>query len=197
MSNESKGKMKIVFLHGLESKPTGAKIDYLRTLGEVFAPKIDYKEVFVDKYLPNIKLELCEIDDLVNNCEIIFVPIQTPHEEKYEGITRIPQERADFDYSYLKSGMKALNASVEKLNKEVVVIIISTVLPGTIRREIKPLLSKNIKLCYNPFFIAMGSTINDFLFPEFILFGKDDIYAAELGKKFLKQLQVHRYTILP
>ena len=84
--------------------------------------------------------------------------------------------------------MKALNASVEKLNKEVVVIIISTVLPGTIRREIKPLLSKKIKLCYNPFFIAMGSTINDFLFPEFILFGKDDIYAAELGKKFYKTI---------
>ena len=150
--------------------------------------KIDYKEIFVDKYLPNTKLELCEIDDLVKNCEIIFVPIQTPHEEKYEGITRIPQERADFDYSYLISGMKALNASVEKLNKEVVVIIISTVLPGTIRREIKPLLSKKIKLCYNPFFIAMGSTINDFLFPEFILFGKDDIYAAELGKKFYKTI---------
>ena len=90
--------------------------------------KIDYKEIFVDKYLPNTKLELCEIDDLVKNCEIIFVPIQTPHEEKYEGITRIPRERADFDYSYLKSGMEALNASVEKLNKEVVVIIISTVL---------------------------------------------------------------------
>ena len=34
----------------------------------------------------------------------------------------------------------------------------------------------------------MGSTINDFLFPEFILFGKDDIYAAELGKKFYKTI---------
>ncbi len=150
--------------------------------------KIDYKEIFVDKYLPNTKLEICDIDDLVNKSEIIFVPIQTPHEEKYEGITRIPQERADFDYSYLQEGMKKLSASVDKLNKEVVVIIISTVLPGTIRREIKPLLSDKIKLCYNPFFIAMGSTINDFLYPEFILFGVDDIRATELGKKFYKTI---------
>ena len=35
-------------------------------------------------------------------------------------------------------------------------------MPGTITREIKPILGKHTKLCYNPFFIAMGSTIRDF-----------------------------------
>jgi UDPglucose 6-dehydrogenase len=52
-------------------------------------------------------------------------------------------------------------------------------LPGTIEKYIKPVLSDKIKLCYNPFFIAMGTTINDFLNPEFVLLGVDDKSAAE------------------
>lgn len=150
--------------------------------------KIIYKENFVEKYLPNTKLELTDIHGLVKNCDIIFVPIQTPHNEKYEGITRIPTERADFDYSFLKEGLKKLSNAVEQNKRDIVVIIISTVLPGTIRKEIKPLLCSYIKLCYNPFFIAMGSTIRDFLEPEFVLFGVDDIYALEKGKIFYKTI---------
>ena len=63
---------------------------------------------------------------------------------------------------------------MEKQKLERVVIIIPTVLPGTIRRDIKPLLNQYVKLCYNPFFIAMGTTIKDFTNPEFVLFGMDD-----------------------
>jgi UDPglucose 6-dehydrogenase len=36
-----------------------------------------------------------------------------------------------------------------------------------------------VKLCYNPFFIAMGTTITDFLNPEFVLFGVWDRNAAQ------------------
>jgi UDPglucose 6-dehydrogenase len=150
--------------------------------------KIIYKEDFVERYLPNTKLELTDVNGLVKNCDIIFVPIQTPHNEKYEGITRIPSERADFDYSFLRNGIKNLSDAVKENKKDVVVIIISTVLPGTIRKEIKPLLCSYIKLCYNPFFIAMGSTIRDFLEPEFVLFGVDDIHALEKGKAFYKTI---------
>jgi len=142
----------------------------------------------VEKFLPNTKLEINNIDDLVKNSEIIFVPIQTPHDPKYEGITRIPSERIDFDYSYLKSGIKDLSEAIEKNGEDKVVIIISTVLPGTIRTEIKPLLGKHTKLCYNPFFIAMGSTIRDFLHPEFILFGVDDEEAAKKAQNFYKTI---------
>ena len=68
------------------------------------------------------------------------------------------------------------------------VIVISTVLPGTIRRDIKPLLSEYTKLCYNPFFIAMGTTMEDFLRPEIILFGVDDEEAAKKAKKFYRTI---------
>lgn len=159
-----------------------------QTLDDIKNKKIRYKEEWVDKYLPHSKIEINDIDTLVKNSEIIFVPIQTPHESKYEGITRIPKKRIDFDYTYLKSGINSLSKSIEKNAEDKVVIIISTVLPGTIRTEIKPLLGKHTKLCYNPFFIAMGSTIRDFLNPEFILFGVDDEKAANLAQKFYKTI---------
>ena len=150
--------------------------------------KIPYREVEAPKLLKKTKLKLVEIKNLVRESEIIFVPIQTPHDKKYEGITSLPKKRIDFEYKYLKSGIKDLADEIKNQKKNKVVIIISTVLPGTINREIKPLLNKYVKLCYNPFFIAMGTTINDFLNPEIILFGVDDKYAAKKAEKFYKTI---------
>ena len=98
----------------------------------------------------------------------------------------MPIERVDFDYSYLISGMKKLSEEIENQGKDKVVIIISTVLPGTIRQKIKPLLGNHTKICYNPFFIAMGTTMKDFLYPEFILFGVDDLNAADKAENFIE-----------
>ena len=124
--------------------------------------KLKYQEVNAQGFLDKSKIEIKSVEEVVKHSEIIFVPIQTPHGKKFEGTTKIPDEREDFDYTYLKQGLKDLDEELIKQNKEMVVIVISTVLPGTIRREILPDLSTYIKLCYNPFFIAMGTTIDDF-----------------------------------
>ena len=150
--------------------------------------KIPYREVEAPKLLKKTKLELVDVKDLVSKSEIIFVPIQTPHDKKFEGINAIPNKRVDFDYRFLKKGIKNLADEIKNQKKNKVVIIISTVLPGTISREIKPLLNKYVKLCYNPFFIAMGTTIQDFLKPEIILFGVDDNQAAKKAEKFYKTI---------
>lgn len=152
------------------------------------AKKIPYKEIWAQDYLNKSKIKFESLENVVSHSEIIFVPIQTPHDPLYEGITRIPDKRVDFDYSYLKNGMKKLSEEIEKQGKDKVVIIISTVLPGTIRKEIKPLLGKYTKICYNPFFIAMGTTMKDFLYPEFILFGVDDLDAADKAEKFYRSI---------
>jgi len=159
-----------------------------QTLDDIKNRKIRYKEEWVDKLLPKTKIVINNINDLVKNSEIIFVPIQTPHDPKYEGVTRIPDKRIDFNYTFLKSGIKDLAEAIERNGEDKVVIIISTVLPGTIRNQIKPLLGRHTKLCYNPFFIAMGSTIRDFLHPEFILFGVDDEQAAIKAQNFYKTI---------
>jgi len=149
---------------------------------------LTYREEGAEELLKKSKIKLADIDKIVEESDIIFVPIQTPHEEKYEGTTRIPKERADFNYDYLVNGIKELNEKIEKQKKDKTVVIISTVLPGTIAKLIKPIIGTHLKLCYNPFFIAMGTTINDFLNSEIILFGVDDENAAKQAEKFYKTI---------
>lgn len=67
-------------------------------------------------------------------------------------------------------------------------VVVSTVLPGTMRRRIMPLAHDKMKLCYNPFFIAMGSTMKDFLYPEFVLFGVHDDGAAKKAAALYRTL---------
>ena len=150
--------------------------------------KLVYREIWAQKHLDKSKIKIKSVKDVVSHADIIFVPIQTPHGDKFEGVTRIPDERADFDYTYLKNGLKELSDEIEEQGRDKVVIVISTVLPGTIRNQIKPLLGSHTKLCYNPFFIAMGTTMRDFLHPEFVLFGHDDKWALKTAKKFYKTL---------
>ncbi len=152
--------------------------------------KLQYEEIWAQEHLDKSKIEVKSVEDVVGESEIIFVPIQTPHDPLYEGTTRLPDERVDFDYTYLKKGIKDLSEEIWHQQVKKVVIIISTVLPGTIRREIKPIIESNpyFKLCYNPFFIAMGTTMRDFLHPEFILFGHDSSWAEKKAERFYKTI---------
>ena len=150
--------------------------------------ELPYKEAQAKEWLKKSNIQHKSVQQVVEHSDIIFVPIQTPHGDKFEGSTRIPDEREDFDYSYLIDGLTELDNELFQQKKEMTVVVISTVLPGTIRKHIKPLLSEYTKLCYNPFFIAMGTTIEDFLRPEIILFGVDDEEAAKKAKKFYRTI---------
>ena len=150
--------------------------------------EIPYREEGTSQLLKNHNISFTSLNEVIESSEIIFVPIQTPHDPLYDGVTRLPDTRVDFDYSYLVDGLKQISQVLDNLQEEKIVVVISTVLPGTIESQIKPILSKYAKLCYNPFFIAMGTTINDFLNPEFVLMGIDDIEAAKKLKLFYKTL---------
>lgn len=126
------------------------------------------------------------VRELVKHSEIIFVPIQTPHEERYEGITRLPGERKDFIYRWLIEGLRTLSEEIAAVGEDRIVVVISTVLPGTMRKHIFPVLNGHVKICYNPFFIAMGTTMRDFLHPEFALLGVRDEGAAKRVEEFYR-----------
>lgn len=113
----------------------------------------------------------------VEDTDIVFVAVQTPHGPEYEGVTRLPATRADFNY---KSLITAVREVAQYTRPDQPVVVISTVLPGTMRREITPILKGACglpdrgQLVYNPFFIAMGQVMYDFLNPEFVLLGGED-----------------------
>ena len=156
------------------------------TLRNIRFKTLNYMEKGAEELLAKSNIEIKNLNKIVKESDIIFVPIQTPHDKKYEGVTRLPEEKADFNYDYLVKGIKDLNEEIEQQGKDKTVIIISTVLPGTISRLIKPILGSHLKLCYNPYFIAMGTTIDDFLNAEINLFGVDDENAAQIAEQFYK-----------
>ena len=153
------------------------------------------------KYPPFLRPNMAAV---AAECDVIFISVQTPHEEKYCGAHRIPDDRRDFDYSYLIAAMKEL---VPHLTAKHTVAIISTCMPGTIRREILPLISHvtadnsivhKCRLIYNPFFIAMGTVIPDFLNPEFVLLGRDNDtdYPAQLIDIYFRIYRRHVRNIM-
>jgi UDPglucose 6-dehydrogenase len=149
----------------------------------------EFNKNTIQPMLESSKLKIIDtIEEIVENSEIIFVAIQTPHQSCYEGHVPIPNERADFNYEYLINCIKNLSIILDKMNIKRIVTIISTVLPGTLRKYIFPVLSKNIKLCYNPYFIAMGSVVYDFYNPEFILLGHIDDDAEYRMREFYKTI---------
>lgn len=128
------------------------------------------------------------LDEIVAHSELIFIAVQTPHQSQYEGHVPIPNTREDFNYEYLVSSVKALSETLDSMNEKRIITIISTVLPGTLRKYVFPVLSKNISLCYNPYFIAMGSVVYDFYNPEFILLGHVDDEAEQLVRQFYETI---------
>jgi UDPglucose 6-dehydrogenase len=137
--------------------------------------------------------------------EVIFVAVQTPHDPEYEGVTPVPPSRKDFDYTFIKEACaklaydlvhihEAAYASDDESWTPPTVAIISTMLPGTMRREILPLFEGIAPVVYNPAFIAMGTTWRDFIDPEFVLIGAADSDAAELVQKAHSQCMVEKTT---
>ena len=108
------------------------------------------------------------IQEVVEQSDIILVATPTPHEEGYDGqapTSHLPPK--DFNYDSVKEVLTECN---KYIRQEQVLALISTVLPGTIRRELAPLVT-NTKLIYNPYLIAMGSVGWDMLNPEMIIVG--------------------------
>ncbi len=145
--------------------------------------------------LKNSTLSFSVITQIVAECDIIFVAVQTPHSALYEGTTRLPDTREDFWYGYLKAAVKHLSDTIKWYGKDRIVAIISTVLPGTIRREILPTINDHVKLCYTPAFIALGNTLVDFLSPAYSLIGTEDDSVAKDMREFYSTIHespVHR-----
>jgi UDPglucose 6-dehydrogenase len=131
----------------------------------------------MDERLKAADLHFTDLGELVKQSDIVFVAVQTPHPPELDGSVRFNHARKDFDYSYLIQALK----DVEDAR---VVAVISTVLPGTIRRI------ANSPVAYNPFFIGMGTTIKDFLNPEFVLLGEEHLgtEAGDVLMEFYKPL---------
>ncbi|PIS02437.1 MAG: UDP-glucose/GDP-mannose dehydrogenase family protein [Chlamydiae bacterium CG10_big_fil_rev_8_21_14_0_10_42_34] len=93
-----------------------------------------------------------------------------------------------FSNEYLLRSMEQIGHSLKKKQGYHLVVIKSTVMPGSTGGEIKDALEKasertvgsDLGLCYSPEFIALGSVIQNLLAPDLILIGESDKKAGDI-----------------
>ena len=111
------------------------------------------------------------LEEAVVGKDIIFVAVQTPHDPRYGGDQPITHlKNKDFDYTIVNAVLTQVN---EFATPKQLVVLISTVLPGTTRRELKNNIT-NARFIYNPYLIAMGSVEWDMVNPEMVIIGTED-----------------------
>lgn len=118
--------------------------------------------------LVNIK---SSIQDCVKDRDIVFIAVPTPHDPAYDGRTPTAHlAPKDFSYDIVKDCIAEAN---KYMTKDQLLVLISTVLPGTTRREFIQLVT-NTRFVYNPYLIAMGSVSWDMVNPEMVMIGTED-----------------------
>ena len=110
-------------------------------------------------------------EDAILNSELSFVIVPTPSDA-----------RGAFSLQYAAYAFEAIGKALARRHTYHTVVLTSTVLPGSTRYGLLPILEehsgkragKDFGLCYSPEFIALGSVIRDYLNPDFFLIGEFD-----------------------
>lgn len=139
----------------------------------------------------NDSINICsDIAQIAQACNTIFIAVQTPHDKLYGGeqpTSHLPTK--NFDYSHLQNVIIELNHCTTPSHT---IVVISTVLPGTIRNVIAPKLNSGAILLYNPYLIAMGTVSYDMLHPEMVIIG-----AAQADAPAILQLKSLYQKLMP
>jgi UDPglucose 6-dehydrogenase len=123
------------------------------------------------------------VKEAVEFGDIIFIAAPTPHDPEYDGrkpTHHLPNK--DFDYTIVKGILEDVN---QYANRTKLVVLISTVLPGTVRRELEPVIT-NARFVYNPYLIAMGTVGWDFSNPEMVIIGTEDGFETGDAKELIQ-----------
>jgi UDPglucose 6-dehydrogenase len=112
----------------------------------------------------------------VRASDVTFIVVNTPSEAS-----------GGFSLRYVIPTLEAVGRALRTKDRFHLVVLTSTVMPGSTGGDVKTTLertsggicSKHFGLCYSPEFIALGSVIRDFYFPDFLLIGESDPQSGE------------------
>ena len=104
----------------------------------------------------------------INNCDFIFITVGTPQ-----------KKNGEIDLSFIKTAVRSVGKIISKNKKKPIILIKSTVIPGTMKDVILPILEKNSKkkagkdfgLISNPEFLQESNAIRDTIKPHVIVLG--------------------------
>jgi UDPglucose 6-dehydrogenase len=114
---------------------------------------------------------MLETEKAIKSTDITFVTVGTPSNS--DGSINLNQ---------IKGAAKEVGTALNKKDDYHLVIVKSTVVPGTTENIVKPLLEENshkncssdFGLCMNPEFLREGSAVNDAQHPDRIVIGEND-----------------------
>jgi len=104
----------------------------------------------------------------INNCDFIFVTVGTPQ-----------KKNGEIDLSFIKTVVMSVGKLISKNKKKPIILIKSTVIPGTMKNVILPILERNSKkkagkdfgLISNPEFLQESRAIQDTIKPHVVVLG--------------------------
>jgi len=116
-------------------------------------------------------------EEAVLNSDVTFIAVGTP--SRLDG---------SIDLKYIKDAAKEIGEALAKKDAYHLVVVKSTVIPGTTQNVVKPLLEEHsgkrcgldFGLCMNPEFLREGSAMHDTLHPDRIVIGEYDKRSGEV-----------------
>ena len=122
---------------------------------------------------------------LLKDCNMIFVTVGTP--QKSDGV---------IDLSMIRKAVETIGRVLAKSKKNPIILIKSTVIPGTMQNVILPILEKrsgkkagkDFGLISNPEFLQESSAIRDTKFPHVIVLGGYQTKFMKKVKSFFSKL---------
>ena len=156
--------------------------------GKIINGVSPFFEPGLEKVLQNGLKKKLKIENnflLINNCDFIFVTVGTP--QKANG---------SIDLSKIKKAISTIAENLLKNNKKPIIIIKSTVIPGTTTKVILPILEKksnkkngkDFGLISNPEFLQESNAIKDTEFPHAVVLGGDQTEFMKKTKKLFMKL---------
>jgi UDPglucose 6-dehydrogenase len=117
----------------------------------------------------------------VMEAEITFIIVPTPSDGQ-----------GGFSLEFVLEAVAGIGDVLRNKNEWHLVVVTSTVLPGSMQSEVLPALerhsgkkcSSDFGLCYNPEFIALGSVIYNVYNPDFVLVGESDARSGDILEEF-------------
>jgi UDPglucose 6-dehydrogenase len=125
-----------------------------------------------------------DIGEAINASDVTFVVVPTPSDAA-----------GRFSNAAVLRAMEGVGAALRRKSDYHLVVITSTVMPGSTDGEIRAALERHasravgpaLGLCYNPEFIALGSVVRDMLQPDMILIGESDAKAGDFLETLYRQ----------
>ena len=130
---------------------------------------------------------------LLKDCDFIFVTVGTPQ-----------TSNGSIDLSMIKKSVTNIGQIIYKNKKKQVILIKSTVTPGTMKNVILPILEKNSKkkagkdfgLISNPEFLQESNAIKDTKFPHAVVLGGFNTKFMKKAKNFFSKLHPNTPIII-